>query len=133
MTKKKSSASSLRVRQLQAKGADIKWVRMALDDAKNLENDAQKARLAQLAKLSGDQIDLSDSPELTDEFFRNAIKNPFYRPNKSQLTVRLDSDVVHWLRGKGRGYQTRMNAVLRSAMLRDLMSVAKPTRLKKRA
>lgn len=32
---------------------------------------------------------------------------------KQQLTVRLDSDVVDWFKGQGRGYQTRMNAVLR--------------------
>jgi uncharacterized protein (DUF4415 family) len=33
---------------------------------------------------------------------------------KAQLTVRLDRDMVDWFRRQGRGYQTRMNAVLRS-------------------
>jgi uncharacterized protein (DUF4415 family) len=36
---------------------------------------------------------------------------------KQQLTVRLDADVVAWLRWQGRGYQTRLNQVLREAML----------------
>lgn len=39
------------------------------------------------------------------------------RPNKTQLTVRLDADVSAWLRGLGRGYQTKLNAMLREAML----------------
>jgi uncharacterized protein (DUF4415 family) len=37
----------------------------------------------------------------------------FPRP-KQQLTVRLDKDVIDWFRAEGRGYQTRMNAVLRT-------------------
>jgi len=45
------------------------------------------------------------------------VRNPFYRPVKRQLTVRLDADVVAWLRRQGRGYQTRLNRVLREAML----------------
>jgi uncharacterized protein (DUF4415 family) len=46
-----------------------------------------------------------------------AARNPFYRPVKQQLTVRLDADVVAWLRKRGRGYQTRLNQVLRRAMV----------------
>ena len=46
--------------------------------------------------------------------------NPFYRPIKQQLTLRLDADIVAWLRRQGKGYQTRDNALLRNAMLRDL-------------
>jgi uncharacterized protein (DUF4415 family) len=43
---------------------------------------------------------------------------------KQQLTVRLDSDVVAWLRRRGRGYQTRLNSVLREAMLKDIKKSA---------
>jgi uncharacterized protein (DUF4415 family) len=39
---------------------------------------------------------------------------------KQQLTVRLDADVVAWLRRQGRGYQTRLNQVLRKAMVEDI-------------
>ena len=35
-------------------------------------------------------------------------------PRKSQLTLRLDADVVAWFREQGRGYQTQMNAVLKA-------------------
>jgi uncharacterized protein (DUF4415 family) len=48
------------------------------------------------------------------------VRNPVYRPFKHQLTVRLDADVVAWLRDQGRGYRTRLNLVLREAVLADI-------------
>jgi uncharacterized protein (DUF4415 family) len=81
---------------------------------------AQKRRLEKLAAMPDDRTDLSDIPELTETFWRNAVPNPFYRPIKKQLTLRLDADVIAWLRKQGKGYQTRANALLREAMLRDL-------------
>lgn len=80
----------------------------------------QQADLDALDALSDDQIDTSDIPEVTEDFWRNAIRNAFYRPTKSQLTVRIDADILAWLRGSGSGYQTRLNGILRDAMLRDL-------------
>src|SRR5437762_6722306 len=81
---------------------------------------ARRRELAALASLPDDRIDYSDIPPLTEKFWRNAIRNPFYRPVKRQLTVRLDADVVAWLRKQGKGYQTRLNALLRGAMMKDL-------------
>ena len=81
---------------------------------------ARKRRLSKLARQPDSQIDLSDIPELTDKFWQNAVRNPFYRPVKRQLTLRLDADVIAWLRRQGKGYQTRANALLREAMLRAL-------------
>jgi uncharacterized protein (DUF4415 family) len=78
---------------------------------------ARKRKLAQLAALPDSKIDFSEIPELKESFWRNAIPNPYYRPVKQQLTVRLDADVVAWLRRQGKGYQTRLNQVLRAAML----------------
>lgn len=85
---------------------------------------AQKRRLEKLAAMPDKEIDLSDMPELDDTFWRNAVRNPFYRPLKKQLTLRLDADVVAWLRRKGKGYQTRANALLREAMLQDVRKKA---------
>jgi uncharacterized protein (DUF4415 family) len=79
-----------------------------------------KRRLSKVAQRPDSEIDLSDIPELTERFWQNAVRNPFYRPVKRQLTLRLDADVVAWLRKAGKGYQTRANALLRDAMLRDL-------------
>ena len=79
----------------------------------------QKAELEALAKMSDAAIDYSDIPPLTDEFWQKAIRNPFYKPKKLSTTVRVDSDVLLWLKSKGKGYQTRMNRILREAMLKE--------------
>lgn len=79
----------------------------------------QKAELEALAALPDEEIDTSDIPPLPEQFWQNATRNPFWRPVKQQLTVRVDADVVAWLRATGRGYQTRLNAILREAMLRE--------------
>ena len=64
-------------------------------------------------------LDLSDIPEITD--WSNAIRHgQFYCPVKQQTSVRLDADVLAWLKAQGKGYQTRMNKILREAMLKDL-------------
>ena len=75
---------------------------------------------ARLTKLSEADIDYSDIPPLKDEFWANAVSNPLYKPTKQIATVRLDSDVLLWLKSQGKGYQTRMNAILRHAMLTEL-------------
>lgn len=85
---------------------------------------ARKRTLAALAARPDSEIDLSDLPPLDKSFWKNAIRNPFYRPVKQQLTVRLDADVVAWLKRKGKGYQTRLNQVLRKAMLEDIRKSA---------
>ena len=85
---------------------------------------ARKRKLTQLAARPDKEIDFSDIPPLGDSFWKNAIRNPFYKPVKQQVIVRLDSDVVVWLRNKGKSYQTRMNQLLREAMLSDLKNGA---------
>jgi uncharacterized protein (DUF4415 family) len=85
---------------------------------------ARKRKLSRLAARPDAEIDFSDIPPLKESFWKNAVRNPFYRPVKQQLTVRLDSDVVAWLRQQGRGYQTRLNGVLREAMLKDIKKSA---------
>jgi uncharacterized protein (DUF4415 family) len=85
---------------------------------------ARKRKLALLANRPDSEIDFSDIPPLKDSFWKNAVRNPFYRPVKQQLTVRLDADVVAWLRQQGKGYQTRLNRVLREAMLEDVKKSA---------
>lgn len=79
----------------------------------------QRAELEALAKMSDADIDYSDIPPLSDEFWQKAMRNPFYRPTKQSTTVRVDSDVLLWLKSKGRGYQTRINKILREAMLKE--------------
>jgi len=80
----------------------------------------QKAQLKAVAEKPESEIDFSDIPPLNDDFWKNAVRNPFYRPTKKSTTVRVDSDVLAWLKGQGKGYQTRINAILREAMIRSL-------------
>jgi uncharacterized protein (DUF4415 family) len=65
-------------------------------------------------RLNKARIDYSDIPPLGDEFFSKAKQA--WPPAKQQLTIRLDSDILEWLRTHGRGYQTRINRILRAAM-----------------
>lgn len=81
---------------------------------------ARKRKLAQLARRPDSGIDLREIPPLKESFWKNAIRNPFYRPVKRQLTVRVDADVLAWLKRQGRGYQTRLNQALREAMLKHI-------------
>ena len=69
----------------------------------------------QLKALDEAPINYDDIPELGEEFFR-AAKRASESLTKQQLTVRLDSDVLQWLKGMGKGYQTRLNRILRAAM-----------------
>ena len=78
------------------------------------------AALKRLAEMPDDQIDFSDIPEMTDDQFTRAVRASHYRPIKQQVTARLDADVLAWLKTGGQGYQTRMNAILRRAMLAEL-------------
>jgi len=80
----------------------------------------QKAELNALDRKPDSEIDFSDIPPLDDRFWSQAIQPGVYRPTKTSTTVRVDADVLLWLRSKGKGYQTRMNSILRAAMLREL-------------
>lgn len=73
---------------------------------------------SELDALKDRPIDFSDIPELDEKFWKNAIRNPFfYKPTKTSTTLRIDSDVLAWLRAMGKGYQSRINFILRREML----------------
>jgi uncharacterized protein (DUF4415 family) len=61
------------------------------------------------------EIDFSDTPPVLD--WSGAEIGKFHRPAKRPVTMRLDSDVIAWLKADGRGYQTKANGLLRHAML----------------
>jgi uncharacterized protein (DUF4415 family) len=60
------------------------------------------------------EIDYSDIPPLDKTFLKKATTP--WPPVKKQLTIRVDSDVLDWLRAQGKGYQTRINRILRVVM-----------------
>ena len=76
-----------------------------------------RQELAALAAQPESEIDFSDLPATTEQDWQGARRGQFYRPVKKQLTVRIDADVLEWLKSQGKGYQRRLNAILRSAML----------------
>jgi uncharacterized protein (DUF4415 family) len=75
----------------------------------------ERNRLAVLASQSDDDIDTSDIPEI-QELPSDAVIGKFYRPVKQSVTIRIDADVLAWLKAGGEGYQTRINHYLRAAM-----------------
>ena len=76
---------------------------------KSIESD-----LARIDRLREADIDYSDIPPLDKTFLKKATAP--WPPVKRQLTIRLDADVLDWLKGHGRGYQTRINRILRVVM-----------------
>lgn len=79
----------------------------------------REAELKALANQSDDGIDYSDIPATEESQWADVVRGEFYRPLKTQASVRIDADVMEWLKRPGKGYQTRLNAILREAMLRD--------------
>ena len=70
-----------------------------------------------LDKMKDEDIDFSDAPEITPEMFAKAIVRRGLKPRtKTQLTLRVDTDVLEWYKKQGRGYQTKINMLLRAYM-----------------
>lgn len=71
-----------------------------------------------LDAMKDEDIDLSDIPAITPEMFARAVARRGLKPilRKKQLTLRVDSDVVEWFKRQGRGYQTKINSLLRAYM-----------------
>ncbi len=70
-----------------------------------------KSDLKRIDALRDEDIDYSDIPALDEDFFQKA--RVVVPPGKKQLTLRLDADVLAWLKAQGKGYQSRINAILR--------------------
>jgi uncharacterized protein (DUF4415 family) len=86
-------------RQMRGRGDDI------MKESKN-------QRLKNIEEIHEKDIDYSDIPELDDSFWNNAKVE--YPENKKPVTLRLDRDVLDWFKSTGKGYQTRINAILRT-------------------
>ena len=80
----------------------------------------QKANIEELLANPDRKIDTSDIPELPADAWKHAVGGRFYRPLKEAVSLRLDADVLAWLKKDGAGYQTRANRILREEMMRDL-------------
>lgn len=70
--------------------------------------------IRKLQEMPDEEIDYSDIPPVAD--WGKAVVGRFYRPIKETVTIRLDADVLAWLKQGGKGYQTRVNSILRAVM-----------------
>ena len=66
------------------------------------------------------RLDYSDAPTLPPEMWEHAVVGKYYRPVKTAVSLRVDNDVLAWLKSKGEGHLSRINEILRHAMLADL-------------
>jgi uncharacterized protein (DUF4415 family) len=80
----------------------------------------QKREIQALAAMPEDKIDTSDIPELPPGAWKNAVRGKWYRPVKQPVSLRLDADVLAWLKSQGSGYQTKANLFLRERMLKEI-------------
>lgn len=78
----------------------------------NASKKSIKSDLPRIDAMSDKEIDYSDTPETDADFWQGAVVNS---PTvKRQVTLRIDPDIVEFFKASGQGYQTRINAVLRS-------------------
>lgn len=61
-------------------------------------------------------LDRGEVPQLPPEQWAKGIVGKYYRPLKSQISFRIDNDVLAWLKSKGEGHLSRINAILRERM-----------------
>jgi uncharacterized protein (DUF4415 family) len=64
-------------------------------------------------------LDHAEVPQLPPEIWAKGVVGKYYRPLKTQISFRIDNDIFEWLKSKGEGHLTRINAILRKEMMRD--------------
>lgn len=81
-------------------------------------NARMKRGIEALKRMPDSEVDFSDIPlqDPNDPKWKNAVVGRFYRPIKKPVALRLDADLIAWLKAKGPGYQSRINEILRERM-----------------
>ena len=82
----------------------------------------------ELEEMKSRNIDFSDIPELTPQFLqtlKSVVPREHYKlvPVKKAISIKLDADVLEYYKSKGKGYQTRINRILRAEMLKETAPV----------
>lgn len=98
-------------------------VTMTLDEVRNLppltEEEQQIIRTAANKAREGNTVEDPDCPKQTKEELAKfrpwyEVYPEWYRPTKTEVHIRIDTDVLEWFKAQGKGYQTKINAVLRA-------------------
>jgi uncharacterized protein (DUF4415 family) len=109
------ACKKLRMENERKSGSFPRAKRLASKGKRTKRNaNGRDAELEALIRMRDDQIDTSDIPEVSD--WSGAVVGKFYRPIEDPVTLRIDRDVLAWLKSAGPRYQTRINALLRTAM-----------------
>ncbi len=61
----------------------------------------------------------SAAPQMPPDFWAGASVGRYYRPLKTQISLRIDNEVLDWLKSKGEGHLTRINQILRERMAQE--------------
>jgi uncharacterized protein (DUF4415 family) len=109
MPKSKSSTSSRRGRQTSMRQEPTKIDPARIEKMREAYADRDRS-------LDRDP----DAPIMPPEFWAGATIGKYYRPLKTQISLRVDNDVLDWLKSKGEGHLTRINEILRSQMVAEL-------------
>jgi uncharacterized protein (DUF4415 family) len=83
---------------------------------KKLSEEQRSLELDRIARLPDASIDTTDIPERSLEDLRRGRRRDLFRPIKEPVTIRIDADILEWLKGQGPGYQTKVNRILRAEM-----------------
>jgi uncharacterized protein (DUF4415 family) len=83
-----------------------------------MKKTAANRQVQALKRMPDSKVDFSDIPlqDPNDPKWQNAVVGKFYRPIKKPIALRIDADVLAWLKQQGPGYQGRINAILRREM-----------------
>lgn len=85
---------------------------------KKLISEKSETDWERVRNMKDEDIDFSDIPPTTPEMWANGILRKGLKPipRKAQLTLRIDNDVIDFFKEQGRGYQTKINQLLRAYM-----------------
>ena len=75
--------------------------------------------IRRLYKERDRRLDHSEVPQLPPAQWAKGVVGKYYRPLKSQISFRIDRDVLDWLKSKGAGHLSRINAILREQMAKE--------------
>lgn len=92
--------------------------------ASTTTNSVKRLKISKKTREAYGQRDRSldrdpDAPQLSPDYWSNAVIGKYYRPLKTQISFRIDNEVLDWLKSQGEGHLSRINEILRERMTRE--------------
>lgn len=87
-------------------------------------NSVKRLKISEETRLAFEKRDRQldgdpDAPQLPPEYWNKALIGKYYRPVKTQISFRIDNEVLDWLKSKGEGHLSRINEILRERMTQE--------------